>query len=68
LKTNLTITLDAKVLEKFNQVKGDQLISHLVQYWITQFLEKKTEFGPIPKTKPDEFRQNPTPKKEGGKT
>lgn len=40
-KFNVTLSVDAKILEKFNQVKGDLKISHLVQNWLSEFIEKE---------------------------
>jgi len=64
VKTNLNITVDTKILERFNQVKGEQKISHLVQFWLTQFLDNKKEFGPI-SAKPPMKKHPPTKEKEG---
>jgi len=40
-KSNLTLCIDYKVLEKFYQLKGNTKISHLVQSWLIDFIEKE---------------------------
>ncbi len=46
LKSNLTLAIDTKVLEKFNKVKGNSKVSHLVQDWLIIFIENKKKVVP----------------------
>lgn len=49
-KSNLTLTVNTKVLEKFNQVKGNTKVSHLVQNCLSEFIENKKRI--VPKNNP----------------
>jgi len=45
-KSNLTLAIDTKILEKFNQIKGDSKVSHLVQDCLSDFIENKKRAVP----------------------
>jgi len=47
VKSNVTISIDSKILEDFNKIKGKYKISHLIQFWLNQFLDNNTAFVPI---------------------
>ncbi len=45
-KSNLTISISSKLLEKFDQVKENNKISHLVENWLIDFVENKKKVVP----------------------
>ena len=61
-KSNLTLTVDTKVLEKFNQVKGNTKVSHLVQSWLIDFIENKKRI--VPKNNPPALEDSKESPKE----
>ena len=45
-KSNLTVSVSSKLLEKFDQVKENNKISHLVESWLIDFVENKKKGVP----------------------
>lgn len=66
LKSNLTLAIDTKILEKFNKVKGNSKVSHLVQDWLIVFIENKKKA--IPKNNPLRLTSDKSPTMEEGRS
>jgi len=41
VKSNITISVDTKLLENFNRIKGKEKISHLVEAWLEDYIIKE---------------------------
>ena len=46
IKTHVDITIDAHAKEHFDRVKGNYKLSHLMNFWLNQFLDNKKGFTP----------------------
>lgn len=49
---NITLSVDISILEQFRQFKSEIKLSHLVEFWIKQFLKNKKGFIPAQDTNP----------------
>jgi len=61
-KSNLTISISSKLLEKFDQVKENNKISHLVENWLIDFVENKKKV--VPKNNLHGLTSDKTPSQE----
>jgi len=61
-KSNLTLSISSKLLEKFDQVKENNKISHLVESWLIDFVENKKKG--VPKNNLSHGLQDKTPRLE----